>query len=87
MFQNVSTNSVSKIQGTTFQKLQMKDNDYKSTVLKKPLAQQIIPFIVCEICDGYLRHFNDYKTHLLLVHQVEAKTPKPPLDCTKCIER
>lgn len=45
-------------------------------------------FVICEICDGYIKDLNHLKGHMLWIHQVRIHQKmlesRPPLSCQKC---
>lgn len=45
-------------------------------------------FVICEICDGYIRDLEQLRTHMLWIHKVKVHakllTSRPPLNCQKC---
>lgn len=45
-------------------------------------------FVICEICDGYLKDLEQLRTHMLWIHKVKIHpkmlSSRPPLNCQKC---
>lgn len=46
-------------------------------------------FLICEICDGYIENFSQFKSHMQWVHKVKIhqkmlEGSRPPLNCQKC---
>ena len=45
-------------------------------------------FIICEICDGYIRDLDQLRNHMQFVHKVKIHPKmiynRPPLNCQKC---
>lgn len=45
-------------------------------------------FVICEICDGYLKDLEQLRTHMLWIHKVKIHpkmlASRPPLNCQKC---
>merc|ERR1719423_42228 len=45
-------------------------------------------FVVCEICDGYIRDLEQLRNHMQWIHKVKIHPKmiynRPPLNCQKC---
>jgi len=45
-------------------------------------------FVICEICDGYIRDLEQLRTHMQWIHKVKIHpkmlASRPPLNCQKC---
>ncbi|XP_022246275.1 uncharacterized protein LOC111086696 [Limulus polyphemus] len=59
----------------------------------KQANSEIVPslnntFVICEICDGYVKQLGHLRTHMYLIHKVEIQPKilqnRPPLNCQKC---
>lgn len=46
-------------------------------------------FVVCEICDGYIKDLESLQRHILWIHHIEVPNVKqpPPLKCSLCSSR
>ncbi|XP_065208114.1 MOG interacting and ectopic P-granules protein 1-like isoform X2 [Planococcus citri] len=48
-------------------------------------------FVVCEICDGYIKDLEQLRNHMQWIHKVKIHPKmiynRPPLNCQKCQER
>ena len=45
-------------------------------------------FVICEICDGYIRDLEQLRNHMQFIHKVKIHPKmihnRPPLNCQKC---
>ncbi|EEB18893.1 conserved hypothetical protein [Pediculus humanus corporis] len=45
-------------------------------------------FVICEICDGYVKHLEQLRNHMQWIHKVKIHPKmicnRPPLNCQKC---
>ena len=45
-------------------------------------------FVICEICDGYIKDLEQLRTHMQWIHKVKIHpkmlASRPPLNCQKC---
>lgn len=45
-------------------------------------------FVICEICDGYIKDLEQLRTHMQWIHKVKIQpkmlASRPPLNCQKC---
>ena len=45
-------------------------------------------FVICEICDGYIKDLEQLRNHMLWIHKVKIHPKmiynRPPLNCQKC---
>lgn len=45
-------------------------------------------FVICEICDGYIKDLDQLRTHMQWIHKVKIQpkmlASRPPLNCQKC---
>jgi hypothetical protein len=57
-----------------------------STQAAKPQAKT--SFVICEICDGYIKDLDQLRNHMQWIHKVKIHPKmiynKPPLNCQKC---
>ncbi|KAH6921414.1 hypothetical protein HPB50_000020 [Hyalomma asiaticum] len=52
------------------------------------VATAATTFVICEICDGYIKDLEQLRTHMQWLHKVRIHTKmltcRPPLNCQKC---
>ncbi|XP_059055241.1 MOG interacting and ectopic P-granules protein 1 [Achroia grisella] len=53
-----------------------------------PTQQSKGAFVICEICDGYIKDLEQLRNHMLWIHKVKIHPKmiynRPPLNCQKC---
>ncbi|KPJ09297.1 MOG interacting and ectopic P-granules protein 1 [Papilio machaon] len=57
-------------------------------VLPQPAHQNKGSFVICEICDGYIKDLEQLRNHMQWIHKVKIHPKmiynRPPLNCQKC---
>lgn len=68
--------------GTTITKTTPSSNSQNSDSSSKPT------FVICEICDGYIKDLEQLRNHMQWIHKVKIHPKmiynRPPLNCQKC---
>ncbi|XP_053623760.1 histone-lysine N-methyltransferase, H3 lysine-79 specific-like [Plodia interpunctella] len=62
---------------------------HAAPVLPQPTSQQSkSAFVICEICDGYIKDLEQLRNHMQWIHKVKIHPKmiynRPPLNCQKC---
>lgn len=54
----------------------------------QPSQQSKGTFVICEICDGYIKDLEQLRNHMQWIHKVKIHPKmiynRPPLNCQKC---
>ncbi|XP_025836818.1 myb-like protein X isoform X2 [Agrilus planipennis] len=63
-------------------------NSTSSTMLKPGDSSSKNSFVICEICDGYIKDLEQLRNHMQWIHKVKIHPKmiynRPPLNCQKC---